>query len=150
MRWMGRGGGREPANINKVSLVTTYYHGFLAAPVLVGDLDAGEIALDHLPEHVFLVPVRDEDGGLGNRAGLLVQPRGAIARDAHREEIDERVVERRHRNEQADEEQRNDQQVSQDRLVRQCSSAMPRSSARRGHWYQDGRCQKSVVVRSYE
>ncbi len=59
----------------------------------LGDLDAGEVALDHLPEHVLLVPVRNENGGLGNRAGLLVEPRGAIARDAHRKQIDERVIE---------------------------------------------------------
>ena len=83
----------------------------------LGDLNAGEVALDHLPEHVLLVPVGHEDGGPGQHAGLLVQPRTPEARDAHREEVDERVVERRHRDEQAHQEQRNNQQVTQDRLV---------------------------------
>jgi hypothetical protein len=31
------------------------------------DPDAGDIAIDHLPEHVLLVPIRDEDSNLGER-----------------------------------------------------------------------------------
>ena len=80
-------------------------------------LDTGEIAFNHLPEHILLVPIRDENRSPGNRAGLLVQPRIPKARDAHREEIDEGIVERRYGDEHTDQKQHNDQQVTHDRLV---------------------------------
>ena len=96
------------------------------------DLNTGEVALDHLPEHILLVPVGDEHGGPGQRAGPLVQPRIAEARDAHREKVDEGVVERGDRDEHAHQEQHDDQQVTQDRLVQNAFSSVFASKREQG------------------
>ena len=75
------------------------------------DLNAREIALDHLSEDVFLVPVGDEDGGRGNDSLAVIELRHAAAYDAKSDKVDERVVDRRHANQHAHREEQDDKKL---------------------------------------
>ena len=65
------------------------------------DLNAREIALDHLSEDVFLLPVGDEDSGRRNGYLAVVKLGHAATDDAESDKVDECIVDRRHTNQYA-------------------------------------------------
>ena len=61
-------------------------------------------ALNHLSKHILLVPVGHEHSGLRNRMGVLNQAWNSEAHNAYGQKINERVVEGRNGNQDADHE----------------------------------------------